>query len=143
MKSIGLFVAAFLVLPLAALELDTNKIKILQCMAAFEFDFVAEELGFSISGVDDKGQEVDRDPQIVERLRIEQTNRFLEIGKLTPLAGGDKKERKLSKKEVLEQKNLARRCHIIAETVVEVMALKGHLQETPAKTPARGLEQSL
>lgn len=127
----------------AAYELDTNKIRILQCMAAYEFDFVAAEFGFAITRTDDKGNEIQPpDDATFEKIRQAQLNHFMNTGKLTPM--GPEKADKRGKKPAVsaKEREFAQRCQIIAETAIEVMLVRGQLTSPDNSTP-RVLEQSL
>jgi hypothetical protein len=138
MKFLSSLLLVFLIIqqPLYALENDPNKMKVLQCMAVYDFDFVAEELGFTVAQVTANGKE---EPRLTEaqadRRRFDQAARFFTTGKLNSRLSA--KEKKIS-----IGKDLAQRCKIIAETVMEVMALKGQLLETNQKSGPAPLEQS-
>jgi hypothetical protein len=101
MKFLSPLVAMLFLQPLHALETDPNKMKILQCMAVYEFDFVAEELGFSVAQVGEDGKEEE------------------------PLS-----DRAAEKRQ------------IIAEAIIEAMALKGHLEGLNEKSSPAPLEHS-
>jgi hypothetical protein len=120
-----------------AFQTDPSKLNILKCMAAYQYDFVAEELGFTIGMVDAEGKEIPRpDDASMEKLKVSQALNFIAKKHLQPRAP-------LPKKKTRSEKDFERRCQILAETVIEIMIVKGQLEpEEPDSGPAP-IEQSL
>lgn len=124
--------------PAFAFETDPNNMVLLQCMALYDFDFVAAELGFKIDMVDRQGRELPA-PSEAERSRISltQAEKFLTTGKLTPRVPNGEKHRK-------SDREMARRCQIIAEAVMQASYLRGRLapEDSDDKSGPHLLEQS-
>ena len=106
---------------------------IFKCMVVYEYEFVSEEFGIGISAVD--GKPAPQDESANDELRREEALKFLSTGKLTRRPEAVAKGIKLSPE-------LARRCQIVAESVLEVMIYKDRMRHENEKSGPRPLDQS-
>jgi len=110
---------------------NPEDLRVLQCLAIYQFDFVAEELGLSVAV---EGDDAPADDTVLAEKRAEQIARFLETEKL------ELRPQALAAK-IKPSRDIAQRCQILAESVMEILLYKEHLRQQNEKSRPAPLDQ--